>query len=190
MVGADKSTELWRLPLFHLPTFGRFEQNLFQKINVKYYLAPGLELATSSIQQQSVKVMIVHVKTLEVFASFYYIEPVWGCIWEQSLSSSEEVSLYGCFIMFGFNCFAYVSMNNRFTCLVKSKPVKQEVSRTVILPLPKKVRIIWIHASTHICINDVHQDSLTASWKKHPYNFNWLRLSRCSNGGSFITNLS
>ena len=32
------------------------------------------------------------------------------------------------FHMFGFGCFAF--SNNRFTCLVKSKPVKQEVSCT------------------------------------------------------------
>ena len=37
------------------------------------------------------------------------------------------------FISFGFSCFACVdSMNNSFTCLVKGKQVKQEVSCTEI----------------------------------------------------------
>ena len=36
------------------------------------------------------------------------------------------------FYLFGFSCFAYVFLKK--TCLVKSKPVKQKVSSTVILP--------------------------------------------------------
>ena len=44
------------------------------------------------------------------------------------------------FDWFGFSCFAYIGLiENRFTCLVESKPVKQEVSRKVILPLTYKV---------------------------------------------------
>ena len=35
-------------------------------------------------------------------------------------------------------------VNNRFTCSVKSKPVKQEVSHTVILPLTKCVSVLWL----------------------------------------------
>ena len=34
-------------------------------------------------------------------------------------------------------------MSNIFTCLVKSKPVNQGVSHTVILPLTKLVSIFW-----------------------------------------------
>ena len=34
------------------------------------------------------------------------------------------------FYLFGFSCIAYVEWANRFTCLAKSKPAKQEVSRT------------------------------------------------------------
>ena len=39
------------------------------------------------------------------------------------------------FYLHQFSCFAW--MNNIFTCLFESKPVKQEVSQTVILPLTK-----------------------------------------------------
>ena len=48
-----------------------------------------------------------------------------------------EVSLYGwspvCFVCIQLICLCW--MNNSFTCFVKSKPVKQKVSCTVILPL-------------------------------------------------------
>ena len=45
------------------------------------------------------------------------------------------------FILFGLSCFCLCWMNNTLTCLVKSKPVKQEVSRTVIFP--HKVSVLW-----------------------------------------------
>ena len=59
------------------------------------------------------------------------------------------------FILFGFRCFDYVECNNIFTCLAKSKPVKQEASHAIILPFMVSVlcpnqrtftieeRIIW-----------------------------------------------
>ena len=40
--------------------------------------------------------------------------------------------------LFGISCFAYLCcIRNRLTCSVKSKPVRQEVSCIVILPLMK-----------------------------------------------------
>ena len=38
------------------------------------------------------------------------------------------------FYCFGFSYFVSIKLINRFICLVASKPVKQEVGRTVILP--------------------------------------------------------
>ena len=49
----------------------------------------------------------------------------------------REVSLYGWttpVLLAKIHLFDYVKIIDRFTCLVKSKPVKQEVSCTVILP--------------------------------------------------------
>ena len=42
---------------------------------------------------------------------------------------------YLLFILFGLTCFAYVDNSISFTSLVSYKPVKLEVSCTVILPL-------------------------------------------------------
>ena len=57
-----------------------------------------------------------------------------------SLTSLREVSLYGwppvCFVWIQLLCFGWIS--NIFTCLVESKPVKQDVSLTVIFPLWSK----------------------------------------------------
>ena len=39
------------------------------------------------------------------------------------------------FILLGFSCFAYVELASALLVWCKSKPVKQEVSHTVIIPL-------------------------------------------------------
>ena len=44
------------------------------------------------------------------------------------------------------SCFAYFTISNSFTCLDESKPVIQEVSHMVILPLTWYVSILWIMA--------------------------------------------
>ena len=56
------------------------------------------------------------------------------------------------FILIGFSCFAYVALqgpinpkNNSFICLLNSKPVKHEVSRSVILP--PMVSALWKESS-------------------------------------------
>ena len=49
---------------------------------------------------------------------------------------------YLLFILFGLTCFAYVDNSISFTSLVSYKPVKQEVSCTVILP--PMVSVLWI----------------------------------------------
>ena len=41
-------------------------------------------------------------------------------------------------LLFGwvqFSSFAYIEISIKFTCLVESKPAKQEISHTVILPI-------------------------------------------------------
>ena len=50
-----------------------------------------------------------------------------------TVGSVADLQLY----CFGFSYFVSIKLINRFICLVASKPVKQEVGRTVILPLTK-----------------------------------------------------
>ena len=52
---------------------------------------------------------------------------------EHNLRGSFTVWLTSC-LFFGIQLFCLCWISNRFTCSVKSKPVKQEVNRTVILP--------------------------------------------------------
>ena len=47
-------------------------------------------------------------------------------------------------------------MSNSFTCLVKSKPVEQEVSRTVILP--PKVSVLWLDQCSWLACNFAHNN--------------------------------
>ena len=60
-----------------------------------------------------------------------------------NLLAKGEVSLYAwppvLFVWIQLLCSWWI--NNRFTCLVKSKPVKQEVSCTMILPRTARARI-------------------------------------------------
>ena len=64
---------------------------------------------------------------------------------ELSITSLGEVSLYGCPLV----CFVWIQLLclcgicNIFNCLVESKPIKQEVSCTVMLPLSKEVNVLW-----------------------------------------------
>ena len=59
-----------------------------------------------------------------------------GCTSNQIILSFSvrEIELISGFDRFEFSCSARCSIGNRFTCLVKSKPVKQDV----ILPLRSK----------------------------------------------------
>ena len=76
---------------------------------------------------------------------------------------------------FGFRDFAHVELgSNSFTCLVKSKPVLQEVSCTVILPLLVSVLCILYHQCTcgpsSYCIKNIHvtliwMDRLAQGWE-------------------------
>ena len=59
--------------------------------------------------------------------------------------------------------FCFIKTVNRFTCLAKSKPVKQEVSRIVILPLTKWVFSGW-YKSTLQC-RFLHEASVPAGAK-------------------------
>ena len=52
------------------------------------------------------------------------------------IRGSITVRLTSCFFVW-IPLLWFCWMNNRFTCFVKSKPVKQEVSHAVILPLMK-----------------------------------------------------
>ena len=60
--------------------------------------------------------------------------------------SSITVQLYLLFDWFRFSWFAYQQIWYRFTNLAESKPVKQEVSRTLILPLCTDFgHFDWVH---------------------------------------------
>ena len=66
------------------------------------------------------------------------------------LKPKSEVSLYGWPVNFDWIHRLYLCwIGNSFPCLVKSKPVKQEVSRTVILP-PIVSVLCKIHKTNHI----------------------------------------
>ena len=50
------------------------------------------------------------------------------------------------FDLFVFSSYTHTEINDRFTCLAESQPVKHEVSRTVILP---QVRLLFIVLTKH-----------------------------------------
>ena len=73
------------------------------------------------------------------------------CIY--NMAHPREVSLYGWspvyFVWIQLLCL--YCMKNNFTCLVKSKPVKQEISHTVILP-PMLSVLLPFPASFNLCL--------------------------------------
>ena len=62
------------------------------------------------------------------------------------------------------------NMSSRLFCAINAKPSCQW----------------WLPPQIHW----LFQFATGCKWEKDPYNFHWQRLFRCSNSGSFITNLS
>ena len=65
---------------------------------------------------------------------------------QRTLTLLSEVSLYGWtpvwIVWIQLLCLCLI--NNIFTCSAKSKPVKQDISHIVILPLTKWVSVLWL----------------------------------------------
>ena len=74
----------------------------------------------------------------------------------------------------GFSIFDYIKIENRFTCLVESKPVKQDVSRTLIISLTKQDEyqffvltnqfIVWSTPCGYFICNGGISDDFSSYW--------------------------
>ena len=82
-------------------------------------------------------------------------------VWKGKYHCTSDLLFYS----FGFSCFGCVELpRNKFTLLVKSRPVKQEVGHTMILPFIKQVSILCkVIQSSFLSLTNKHTETLSSS---------------------------
>ena len=93
------------------------------------------------------------------------------CFCREHSLTSQKVSLFGWpavwLVRIQLLCLCLI--NNILTCLAKFKPVKQEVSRTVILPLSKQVSVLWFMDALTFSVTSTYGRFLKVLGKKSSY---------------------